>query len=148
MVLCKCLLLCFKLALAISPPHLARLQLLIPQRPLHPVPSPLTPPLLAPSRWSPSDSNWPVSIKFWENTWTHRGQVSGDLLQLVICASSAFASLDSWTSAQPHTRNRLPDAPPLQPNLSFHYTAISFPLRPTRFPLSLSSLSIPAATFK
>lgn len=42
----------------------------------------------------------------------------------------------------------MPDAPPLQPNLPFHYMAISFSLRLTLFLLSLSSLSIPAATFK
>lgn len=121
MMCCKRLLLCF------SHPTLH-----LPSSPLSPPlphpPAPTRPPLpnpwlhlpWPPSRWNLSGFNWPVSIKFWKHK-NSQGTCKWSSLQP---SYLRFLLLHPWT---PGPRQELMSlASPLQPNLPFHYIAISF----------------------
>lgn len=146
MMCCKRLLLCFHAALSTSPLHLAPLHFLIPQHPAASPSScsqPLTPPLLTPSRWNLSGFNWLVSIKFWKHM-NSLGTSKWTSLQLVISASSSFASLDSRTSVHPQTCNWCLSLPlysqifpfitwpslSLRVSLCFPYLSLPYPFLP------------------
>lgn len=126
MMRCKCLHSCFQGARSVSRLHLAPCHLLIPGHPF----------ILFPTSWLhlswPSQGEIRAGLIGWyqlngESNRTHRGQWVEFAPASYLCSVLRLWDPSPYIESMPHS-------PPLQPNLSFHYTAISFSLHFSLFP--------------